>query len=44
MLKLQALVYDFLPPTTAIVDYTIGTQKLSANKQLFGDTQMTVSF
>ena len=29
--KLQALVYDSLPPTSAIVDYAIGLQKLSAN-------------
>ena len=29
--KLQSLVYDSLPPTSAIVDYAIGLQKLSAN-------------
>ena len=31
-LKLQALVYDILPPTIAIVDYAIGLEKLSANE------------
>ena len=29
--KLQALVYDILPPTTAIVGYVIGLRKLSAS-------------
>ena len=33
--ELQALVYDILPPTTAIIDYAIGLEKLSANGQLF---------
>ena len=28
-LKLQALVYDILPPTTAAVDYVIGLEKLT---------------
>ena len=28
VLKFQALVYDILPPTTAIVDYAIGLEKL----------------
>ena len=42
--KLQALVYDILPPTTAIVDYATGLEKLSANKQFFDDAQMAVSF
>ena len=42
--KLQALVYDILPPTTAIVDhYAIGLGKLSANEQLFDDAQTVVS-
>ena len=36
--KLQALVYDILPPTTAI-----GLEKLSANEQFFDDAQMAVS-
>ena len=33
--ELQALVYDILPPTTAIIDYAIGLEKPSANGQLF---------
>ena len=33
--KLQALVYDILPSTTAIFSYTIGFRKLSANEQFF---------
>ena len=37
--KLQALVYDILPSTTAIVDYAIGLEKLSANEQFFDDAQ-----
>ena len=37
--KLHALVYDILPPTTAIVNYAIGlADKLSANEQFFDDT------
>ena len=31
--KLQGLVYHILPPTTAIVDYAIGLENLSANEQ-----------
>ena len=31
--KLQALVYDILPPTSATVDYAIGLEKLSSNGQ-----------
>ena len=42
-LKLQAPVYDTLPPTTAIVDYTVGLEKLSANEQFFNDAQTAVS-
>ena len=34
--KLQALVYDILPSTTAIFNYAIGPRKLSANEQVFG--------
>ena len=41
-LKLQALVYDILPPTTAIVDYAIGLGKLSANEQFFVGAQTVV--
>ena len=33
--KLQALVYDILPSTTAIFSYAIGSRKLSANEQFF---------
>ena len=32
--KLQTLVYDILPPTTAIVDYTVGLKKLSTDSFL----------
>ena len=31
--KLQALVYDILPSTTAVFSYVIGSTKLSANEQ-----------
>ena len=34
-IKLQALVYNILPSTTAIFSYTIGSRKLSANEQFF---------
>ena len=30
--KLQALVYDILPSTTAVFSYAIGSRKLSANE------------
>ena len=33
--KLQALVYNILPSATAIFSYAIGPIKLSANKQFF---------
>ena len=33
--KLQALVYDILPSTTAIFSYAIGSRQLSANEQFF---------
>ena len=42
--KLQALVYDILPPTTAIVDYAIALEKLSANEQFFDDAQTAIRF
>ena len=32
--KLQALIYDILPSTTAVFSYAIGSRKLSANEQL----------
>ena len=46
--KLQALVYDILPSTTAVFSYAIGSRKLSANKQGFfgggfGGAQTVVS-
>ena len=41
--KLRAMLYDLLPPTTAIVDYAVSLEKLSANEQFFDDTQMAVS-
>ena len=31
--KLEALVYDILPSTTAVFSYAIGSRKLSANEQ-----------
>ena len=44
-LKLQALVYDILPPFTAVFSYVIliGSWKLSANEQFFIGTQTVVS-
>ena len=42
-LRLQALVYDILPLTTAIVDYAIGLGKLSANEQFFDDARMAAT-
>ena len=42
-LKLQALVYDILPSTTAVFSYAIGSRKLSANEQFFVDAQTVVS-
>ena len=33
--KLQALLYDILPSTTAVFRYAIGSRKLSANEQFF---------
>ena len=38
--KLQALVYNSLPPTTVITDYAIGLEKLSANGKVFEGAQM----
>ena len=43
VLKLQTLVYDILPSTTAIFSYTIGSRKLSANEQVFVGAQTVVS-
>ena len=41
--KLQALVYDILPSTTAVFSYAIGSRKLSANEQFFVCPQTEVS-
>ena len=41
--KLQALIYDTLPPTTATVDNVIRLEKLSANGQFSVGTQLAVS-
>ena len=41
--KLQALVYDILPPATAIVDYVLCLEKLPANQQFFDDAQIAAS-
>ena len=41
--KLQALVYDILPSTTAVFSYTMGSRKLSANEQFFVGVQTVVS-
>ena len=41
--KLQALVYDILPSTTAVFSYVIGSWKLSANEQFFIGAQSVLS-
>ena len=41
--RLQALVYDILPSTTAIFSYTVGSRKLSAIEQFFVGAQTAVS-
>ena len=41
--KLQALVYNILPPTTAVFSYAIGSRKLSAEEQFFVGAQTVVS-
>ena len=33
--KLQALIYDILPSTTAVFSDAIGSRKLSSNEQFF---------
>ena len=40
--KLQALVYDILPSTTAAFSYAPGSRKLSANEQFFAGAQTVV--
>ena len=42
--KLQALVYDILPSTTAAFRYAIGSRKLSANEQFFVGAQTRSKF
>ena len=42
--KLQALVYDILPSTTAVFSYAIGSRKLSANRQFFGWCSNSIKF
>ena len=41
-LKLQALVYDILPSTTAVFSYAIGSRKLSTNEQFFDGAQSVI--
>ena len=41
--KLQGLVYDSLPSTTAVFSYAIGSRKLSANEQFFVGSHTVVS-
>ena len=41
--KLQALVYNILPSTTAVFSYAIGSRKLSANEPFFVGAQTVVS-
>ena len=40
--KLQALVYDILPPAIAIIDEATGLEKPSANGRFFVGAQMAV--
>ena len=40
--KLQALVHDILPSTTAVYSYAIDPRKLSANEQFFVGAQTVV--
>ena len=41
--KLQAMVYDIIPSTTAVFRYAVGSRKLSANEQFFVGAQTVVS-
>ena len=41
--KLQAMVYDILPSTTAVFSYAIGSRKLSAHEQFFVGAKTLVS-
>ena len=38
----KALVYEFLPSTTAVFSYAIGSRKLSVNEQFFVGAQTVV--
>ena len=40
--RLQALVYDILPSTTAVFSYATGSRKLSANEQFLVGAQTVV--
>ena len=40
--KLQALVYDIIPSTTAVFSYAIGSRKLSANEHFFVGTVVSL--
>ena len=40
--KLKAVVYSILPSTTAMTDYAIGLEKLSANGQFFIGAEVAV--
>ena len=42
LIKLQALVYDILPSTTAVFSYATGSRKLSANEQFLVGAQTAV--
>ena len=44
LIKLQALIYNILPSTTAVpLSYGIGSRQLSANEQFFVGAQTVVS-
>ena len=43
LIKLQALVYDILPSTTAVLSYAIGSRKLSTNEQFWVGAQTEIS-
>ena len=43
LIKLQALVYDILPSTTAVFSYAKGPRNLPANEQFFAGAQTVVS-
>jgi len=41
--RLQALVYDILPSTSAVFSYSIGSRKLSVNEQFFVGARTVIS-